>query len=121
MSAGDFKYSRYEADNGNVYRIRIQPETENLAIGAVSNGPPAGAINSQGTVRVSNGKRAFGVTPRAVTLQWVDTPPAGYDADGYVRVPILEPTTYTGYNLDETGTYLGQAVKVVGKSPEYVR
>ncbi len=49
MSAGDFQKSKYESREGNVYRIRIQPETLGLTLGATANTEPMGAINQEVT------------------------------------------------------------------------
>lgn len=120
MSAGSFEYSKYESNAGNVYRIRVQPETLALDIGGNTNTPPAGDIDSEGTVKVSGGKRSFGVIPRSVSLAFTGALPDGYSGDN-VRVPILTQATYDAISSSATGTYLGVGVEVVGKSPEQVR
>lgn len=120
MSAGLFTYSRYEANAGGIYRIRIQPETASANIGG-ANAPPSGTINQQGTVRVTGGNRQFGIKARSVTVKFTGTPPTGYASNQLYRIPILTEALWDGLNLGDTGTYLGVACEVVGKSPERVR
>jgi len=43
MSAGAFQSSKYEANGGNIYKIRVQPETVSATIDGVSNAAPAAA------------------------------------------------------------------------------
>ena len=45
MSAGDFQRSKYQSREGNIYRIRIQPETLGLTLGGTANSEPTGAID----------------------------------------------------------------------------
>lgn len=119
--AGPFAQgARYEADDGTVYRIRVQPETLAASIGGV-NASAAGAVDGQGTVRVGGGNRKFGIKARAVSIRFTGTPPTGYDEGEILRVPIMTPTRYSSIALGTTGTYLGVACEVVGKSPERVR
>ncbi len=40
MSAGSFVTSRYESNGGGIFKVRVQPETIDAVIGAVSNGRP---------------------------------------------------------------------------------
>jgi len=119
--AGPFAQgARYEADDGTVYRIRVQPETLAASIGGV-NASAVGVVDGQGTVRVGGGNRKFGIKARAVSIRFTATPPDGYDEGQILRVPIMTPTRYAGIALGTTGTYLGVACEVVGKSPERVR
>lgn len=120
MSSGNFVSSRYEADSGTIYRIRVQPETLAANVGG-ANTAPAGAIDGEGTVRVGGGNRKFGVKARSVTLAWAGEPPDDYAEGEYLRVPILTPARYNSISLGATGTYLGASVTVVGKNPERVR
>lgn len=121
MSAGDFQYSRYESNAGDIYRIRVQPETLALDIAGAVNDPPAGAINTPSTVRVNQSSRAFGVKARSVSLRWTGAPPAGYSGDPISRVPVLQAATFDGANLGDAVTYLGAAAELIGKSAESVR
>lgn len=120
MSAGAFTNSKYQADNGDIRGIRVQPETLAANIGAV-NAAPAGAINATGRARVGGGNRQYGVKARSVTVRFTATPPTGYKADQLYRIPIMTPTVYNDIEIDDTGTYLGVACVVVGKNPERVR
>lgn len=121
MSAGRFVRSRYEANNGLIHPIRVQPETLEASLGGGANAAPAGAVDTSISVRTSQSARAFGIRPRLVTLAWSAAPPAGYDDRGTIRLPILTEARYDAINVGGTGTYLGAGVTVVGKSPESVR
>lgn len=122
MSAGVFERSRYEADNGDVHAIRVQPETIAATFGGTANNPPAGAVDQQVSARVGGGNRRYGVKARAVSVTWTGAPPAGYADDELLRVPILTPDLYDAITPNSTvGTYLGANVIVVGKLPERVR
>lgn len=121
MSAGGFDRGRYTADNGDIHPIRIQPETAALTLGGTANAIPSGATTSGISAKVSGGRRQLGLTARTVTLTWTGAVPDGYEPDGLIRVPILQPALYTAIARGTTGTYLGSAVEVVGKSPESVR
>lgn len=121
MSAGSFLATgKYEADNGDIYRIRVQPETVAANIGGV-NAVPAAAVNQSSSARVGGGNRQIGVKARSVTVRFTATVPDGYAANQLYRVPILQKSIYDGVTSGATGTYLGVAVVVVGKNPERVR
>lgn len=121
MSSGAFEDSFYTDDYDNVRPIRIQPETRGLNIGGQANSAPAGpATSGAGYVRVSGGKRTYGITPRKVSIRFTATPPAGYKEGQTYRIPVLVPGHWKAYTDPklQTGTYLGVACVVVGKSAE---
>ena len=120
MSAGAFVSSRYQADNGDIRGIRVQPETLAANIGGL-NSAPTGAINATGRARVGGGNRQYGIKARSVTIRFTSTPPDGYKADQLYRIPIMTPARFNAIDTDDTGTYLGVACVVVGKNPERVR
>lgn len=120
MSAGPFVTSKYQADNGDIYRIRVQPETIAANIGG-ANSPPAGAIDAQGSARVGGGKRQIGIKARAFTFKFTGTPPDGYSTNQILRIPILTKAVFDGVLPGATGTYLGATVQLVGKIAESVR
>lgn len=127
MSAGAFKEGRYEDNAGNVWTCRVQPETEQLALNSIANGPPAGTPTPDLPtlpVKVS-GRRGFGVTMRSVTVELTEDgtgSTADYLGTGTRHtVPVFEPTTWEGYQKGQVGTYLGIACKFYSKSPESVR
>lgn len=116
MSAGAFARSKYEADNGDIHPIRVQEETLTLNLGG-ANAAPTGAVDNQQRVRVSGGKRAYGIKARTVSIKFTASPPAGYKADQVLRLPILTKDIYDDIVPDvTTGTYLTVACVVVGKS-----
>ena len=121
MSQGQFTRSRYQANNGAIHPIRVQPETIAAVIDGNANAAPAGAVTVGLSARVSQSRRAFGLTPRQVTLAWTGAVPDGYDPRGTIRIPILTSANFDDINVGDTGTYLGSGVTVVGKSPESAR
>lgn len=121
MSAGAFLRSRYESDPGSIHRIRIQPETAALTIDGVTNAPPAGAIDAQGSARVGAGRRSLGVNARLVRLAWTAAAPAGYDANGIITLPWLQQDSFNALVPGAAGSYLGSAVELVGKTAESIR
>lgn len=122
MSAGVFERSRYEANNGDIHAIRVQPETEALVLNGIANGAPADPVDQPLRARVGGGNRAYGLKARSATITWTGAPPAGYAPDQLLRVPILTPDLYDSLIPDATtGTYLGASVIVVGINPERKR
>lgn len=69
MSAGNFILSRYQADNGAIHPIRLQPETLAASIGTV-NVAPTGTVTVGLRAKVSKTKRAYGLGPRTVTVRF---------------------------------------------------
>lgn len=123
MSAGAFTSSKYQADAGNgggIYRCKIQPETLAASINNTANDPPAGAVDQNVSAAASKTKREYGVGMRSVLLTWTATIPDGYSGDP-VRIPVLTPAVFAQWGLGQTGTYLGQAVRVDGRSAEDLR
>lgn len=113
MSAGTFVIGKYTLNNGTALPCRIQPET----ITAFNPDGTGTIIPGVGRIKLSSGRREFGLSPRVVTASWT-TPPAGYKAGGAVRIPILTPTAFAAISLGQTLTYLGGSATVSGKSPE---
>ena len=121
MSAGAFVRTRYELENGDISPIRVQPETLALTLSGSTNDAPAGATDRVGSVNVNAGARSNGVNARLVRITFTGAPPAGYLANSTISLPWLSATTFADLNPGDTGTYLGAAVELVGKSPERVR
>lgn len=119
MSAGGFVSARYAANNGDVHPIRVQPETLSLNIGA-ANSSATGEITNRIRAKISKGNREIGIRPRGVVVRFTATVPDGYKADQTYRVPILTRSVFDGIEEDDTGTYLGSAVRVVSKYEEDV-
>lgn len=119
MSFGPFVDTRYETAGGSVHAIRVQPETISLEIDGISNGPPAGNIDSERGVSASGRRSTLFITARRVGLRV--TGGGGPYEEGTVHyVPVLEPATFQSYVLpkNKTGTYNGSPVVVIGSSPE---
>lgn len=120
MSAGAFTVANYETDFGEIGAVRVQPETLAATLAGTANAAPSGTRTRQGRVKVSGSKRAYGIHARYVTFIWTGTVPSGYAAGGG-KIVVPDPTLFNTIVLDGTGTYLGAAIRIVGKSPEVVR
>jgi hypothetical protein len=118
MSAGAFSVTaRYTcSEDDNIYRIKVQPETI-----TTWNANSAGVVSGTGSVRVGGGNRQIGIKARSATLRWAAAPPAGYLANGLIRVPILTEGAYDALSLGATVQYLGTDAIVISKNPERVR
>lgn len=121
MSAGNFDRSKYVGDDGvSIYPVRIQPETLALTLGGTANAAVAGAVTEKVSARVSGGRRTLGISCRKVRFQFTAEPPEGYEAGRVLTLPILQPALFQSIAKGTTGTYLGVAVEVLGKTPEYI-
>lgn len=123
MSAGVFEIEFYELDTGNgggVASIRVQPETVAATINGAANAGASGPATIPLFAKAAKGVREYGIGARSVTLRFTGAPPTGYSGDD-VRIPVLLESTYASWALNETGSYLGAAVQVVGRSPERIR
>ena len=126
MSAGTFNRSRYEDDNGNIWRVKVQPETEGLTIASVANAPPGGSAPAGfPSACVSAGRNTCGVNARLCRIRFTNTIPPGYKPTGTITLPILSLAAKTAFTLDATGTYTleGTAydVEIVGLTPESIK
>lgn len=119
MSAGTFSDSKYQANNGGIFSIRIQPETAALTVNSLTNTAPSGDIDRDTRAHARGGKRKYGVTARTVTLKPVGTTaPATYKSGGILTVPLLTPAIYDQLVVGQSATYLGVGYLVAGWSPE---
>ena len=121
MSAGRFEPGRYEAISGTIYPVRAQPETKELTIDGVANDYPAGPTTTGvSRIRLRKGKRAFGPAIRTVTVVLTADgtgETAEYQEGSTHVVPLFAQATYDAYEVDQVGTYLGIACRVVGLFP----
>lgn len=121
MSAGAFTISFYQANNlTSIYGVRVQPETLDLVIDGTSNTAGGAASNQQIQATVAGKRRRNGVNCRKVRFRFKTTAPAGYKLGQIITLPILTPTFYEVIEKFQEGTYLGQVITVVGKTPEYI-
>lgn len=122
MSAGLFSRSSYlSTETGQVHPIRVQPETETLEIEGVGNVRPSAPISNPISARVSGSRRKLGLSARAVRIAWSGAAPAGYKAGGIISLPWLDGGTFGAIAQGQSGEYLGAAITVVGKTPEFLR
>lgn len=119
MSEGRFARSKYEADNGDIHSIRIQPETALATLGGTVNAAPAGAVDQTISARISGGNRQLGLKARSVTVSWnEDAAPDGYDERTPARIVVLTPALYNSLGNGSTVSYNGGTGVVIGKNPE---
>jgi hypothetical protein len=121
MSAGAFQNSRYETNSGAVLKARIQPETLDFTVGGVTNAATAAAIDTPGSARMGGGKRRFGVTARAIYINFDDGAPASYKDGVTYAVPCLREAIYNAAETAATGTYLGTTCRIVGRRSESIK
>lgn len=119
MSAGAFGVARYQTDADNICNVTVQPETIEAVVNGTTNSIPLGSANQEASAIVSGG-RGHGVHCRKVRLQFTGAAPSGYKAGGTVVIPWLTRSTFADIKKNDTGTYLGAAVRVLGKVPERV-
>ena len=119
MSQGNFISAFYEANNGDVYRIKIQPETASLIVQGNTNTIPAGAGAIAEFANVSS-RRRRGINARKVGIRFVGTPPAGYAPNSVIYLPWLQRDTFPDPLGVTTATYLGASAQFVGVSPERI-
>lgn len=122
MSAGPFEIAKYASTElaGAILPIKIQPETEGAFIGGVGNTRPAAAVTLGIRAKARGGRKSYGVHARLVTFRFTGDIPEGYTGDN-LTIPALTPAFYTAAIAGAVGTYLGQAVVVVSRSPEIVK
>lgn len=111
--------SKYESDNGNVYKIRIGADIAAIA----ANTAPAGAVtDGVGSVKVSKAVLEFGVEPRHLLVyRTVGTPPD--TARKYKVVPILDPGQFgnAAFAIDAALTIGSTAWTILDKNTERVK
>lgn len=117
MSSGAFVRSKYEADNGDIYAIRVQPETLAANVGA-ANTAPTGTVDQTLRARARKNRGALGMGARTARVQFSGTPPTGYAPNTIISIPILTRSVFDQINSDQTGTYLGSPIIVVGTTGE---
>lgn len=113
MSGGAFVLSKYQANNGDIFPVRVQPETLTAVLGT-ANVAPAGTPTINLFARARKGRRRYGVGCRAVRIRTGATPPAGYAANQLLTVPVLTAAVYNALIVGATVTYLATACTVVG-------
>ncbi len=117
MSAGAFTDTFYSTDKGGTCNIRLQPETITFSLQGV---PEVGPADQEASARVQGSRRSFGIIARKVRVRFTGAVPTGYEPGSVLSIPILTQTAYAAITKGDEGTYLGQPVRVLGKTPEYV-
>lgn len=117
MSAGSFVNSKYEADNGDIMPIKVQPETISASAGG-ANTAPTGSITVDLFAKSQKNRRSYGVGARGVRARFTGTVPTGYAANSVVSFPILTKARWDAITSDTAVTYNGAAAAIVGKYGE---
>lgn len=115
MSTGAFILSKYEANNGTIHPVRIQPET---IIPDVNPAPEAAVGAGTLLAKVNKGIREYGLGCRGVYVKWTGAAAEGYVDYGIYRIPILTRTAYDGLQIGSKFNYQGAEVEVIGLSAE---
>lgn len=125
MSAGSPIISRYGTGAGEVYPIRIQPETLSLTVGTVVNDPPAGAVDQSITAYASFRRSRFGVNARQIRFRFSDDAnfPPGYRFGSPISYPALDTPIFNAATVrGATGSVtlegITYPIEVVGVTPE---
>lgn len=123
MSTGRFTNSVYQDDNSTLRPIRVQPETLAATIGGTANAAPAGTpATGVPRVKLSAGRREFGVYARRVSCTWDEGgAPDGYDERTPFSIIVLNPSVFNAAPLGGAVSYLGGSATIVGKSSESIR
>lgn len=92
----------YQADDEEVYPIRMKPETF-----AVAGTPPAGPATQKLKVQISKSTRSYGLKPRGVTLaRTIGTAPETFTKSRFL--PVLTPAAF------ETAAFADGATITIG-------
>jgi hypothetical protein len=122
MSAGVFEKGKYEANDGKVWPVRVQPETKAFTDGTNANVYAVGSITQGiGRLGLRKGSKQLGLHPRTVSFVFTGTPPTGYKAGARQILPVFTQAAWDAYLDGNTGTYLGAPIEIVGKFPEFIR
>lgn len=122
MSSGGFVNANYQSDVGTTHRVKVQPETLELSIDGVANDPTLNQVDSPFSARVSGSRRGYGLYARTVTVRFLEgDAPVGYEDEGIITLPWLDPGTFAGILPGKSGQYLESTVEVVGKRAEVAR
>lgn len=116
MSSGPFTRTFYEGNNGDIYRVRVQPETLAATIGGTANSAPAGPATVPISAKVSKGRNEIGIGCRKIRA-FFETPPTGYVSQT-IEIPILQPDLFDGLNGGEAVSYLSATGEVIGFTAE---
>jgi hypothetical protein len=117
MSSGAFTITKYEANNGDIFPIKVQPETLSANLGAV-NAAPTGAATVNLYARARKNRRSYGVGARLAYVQFTGAAPDDYAPGQTLAIPVLTPTVFNQITAGTTGTYLGSPIRVVSTSNE---
>jgi len=122
MSAGPMLFTRYQADDGKIFPVRINEETSSAVLAGQTNTPPEGQPGSGlPSARVGAGRRSFGVNCRGVRVVFDETIPDNYKEGVPIFIPVLRKAVYDAIpSRNGSGTYLGNSVRIVGKVPEKI-
>lgn len=118
MSSGPFTKSKYETASGDVYGIRVQPETLTAVIAGVTNSATAAAVDQPVFARVSGDRRGYGMFARRAYLKVTAAGDSGYAVGSVLTIPMLRQAVQDAITPTSTATYNGATCDVIGYQPE---
>jgi hypothetical protein len=115
--AGRFVIRTYESNDGDLYAIRVQPETVTTA------NPAAPGQPTEGYVRVTGSKRAMIRKARSITIaRSIGTDADFAGAKVYLTLPVFLPATFVALSAGQDYSYKGLTDwKVVSLNEESFR
>lgn len=130
MSSGTTIPSVYTTDEGLNFPCRIQPETALLDFDLGNIGTdlnvPATATPDGGlpTIKLSTGRREYGVSPRKIIVQFGNTVgtdlPQGYEPSGRVPIVVFDRNKFDAVSRGQQIGYLGVTATVRRKLSEQI-
>lgn len=122
MSSGSFINSFYETNDGDVCRIRVQPETELATDGTTPNDSATGPATLPVRAKVSRGTREIGIKPRRIGIKFeIGQAPTGYAVGQVYYLPALTRAFYDALEVGDDITYLAATAEVVSKLEEDIK
>lgn len=112
--------AKYELASGEVAKIRVSPSTLGATINTVGNAEPSGDATLETKARRSGSGRAYGIHARVIYAKYTGALPTGVTSP-LVTIPWLKQSAWAAIKPDDTGTYQGVAIKVIGKRAEKVK
>ncbi len=121
MSAGRFEDAKYEQRGGaNIWACRAQPESKGLTIAGTANAYPADAVTpGLFAIKLRKSRREAGLPIRTVTVELTadgSGATSEYKSGTLHTVPVFTEAAYEDYPKGATGTYLGIACRVAGRT-----
>lgn len=118
MSAGGFVTSKYQSNDGGIYKVKLQPETLLMLIDGVANSAPLGDVDQVVSAKVTKTRREIGMGCRAIAIRFTAAIPDGYKAGQIILVPVMTSALFNGLTGAEPVSYLNGDAEIVYLRPE---